>query len=73
MLKNGGMGTLIFDVRHKRGQKIEFLGQLAPTALSAAELAIWFDSLLVPIFVRAALMVSAAKSASNRRLPIPIL
>lgn len=49
-LRQGGMATLLFDVWARDGAAIPFLGQPAPTALSAAELALRFDALLVPYF-----------------------
>lgn len=49
-LGSGGMATLLFDVWTREGQPIPFLGAPALTALSAAELALRFDALLVPYF-----------------------
>ncbi len=49
-LKRGGMGTLLFDIWDRGGAVVPFLGQPAPTSLSAAELALRFDALLVPYF-----------------------
>lgn len=49
-LRGGGMATLLFDVWSRDGAPIPFLGQPAPTSLSAAELALRFDALLVPYF-----------------------
>jgi len=49
-LRQGGMATLLFDVWARDGAMIPFLGQPAPTALSAADLALRFDALLVPYF-----------------------
>lgn len=48
-LKSGGMGTLLFDVSAK-GPTIPFLGQPAHTALSAAEIALKIDALMIPYF-----------------------
>ena len=49
-LSNGGHGFLLHDVHYARGPKINFLGKPAKTALSAAELALKFDGLLIPYF-----------------------
>ncbi len=49
-LKSGGFATLFFDVWDKSGASIDFLGQPAPTALSAAELALKYNAALVPYF-----------------------
>lgn len=48
-LKNGGMGTLLFDVRAP-GVKIPFLGRPAHTATSAADIALRLDALVIPYF-----------------------
>ncbi|KPP90405.1 MAG: lipid A biosynthesis lauroyl acyltransferase HtrB [Rhodobacteraceae bacterium HLUCCA08] len=50
MLKGGGMGTLLFDVRATAFPEIDFLGQPAPTATSAAEIALKLDAVLIPYF-----------------------
>lgn len=50
MLKNGGMGTLLFDVRASRYPKIPFMGQPAHTATSVADIALKLDALVVPYF-----------------------
>lgn len=49
-LKTGGMATLLFDVWDGKGSLIDFMGQPAPTSLSAAELALRSDALLIPYF-----------------------
>lgn len=49
-IKAGGMGTLLFDVHQDRGAPLNFLGYPARTALSAAEIALKFDALLIPYF-----------------------
>lgn len=49
-LKSGGMATLLFDVANAGGINIQFLGHPARTALSAAELALRFDALMIPYF-----------------------
>lgn len=55
MLKDGGMGTLLFDVRATAFDDIDFFGKPAPTATSAAEIALRLDALLLPYFgIRAA-------------------
>ncbi len=50
MLKDGGMGTLLFDVRATRFPKISFLGQPAHTATSVADIALKLDALVIPYF-----------------------
>lgn len=49
-LKGGGMATLLFDVANAGGVDIPFLGHSARTALSAAELALRFDAVMIPYF-----------------------
>ena len=49
-LKGGGMGTLLFDVNRDDGTPIPFLGRPALTSLSAAEIALKFEALLLPYF-----------------------
>ncbi|SEW03363.1 KDO2-lipid IV(A) lauroyltransferase [Cognatiyoonia koreensis] len=49
-IKGGGMGTLLFDVHQDKGTPLDFLGLPARTALSAAEIALKFDALLIPYF-----------------------
>ncbi len=49
-LKSGGMATLLFDVANAGGVNIPFLGKPARTALSAAELALRFDAVVIPYF-----------------------
>ncbi|KQI69711.1 lauroyl acyltransferase [Loktanella sp. 3ANDIMAR09] len=49
-IRSGGMGTLLFDVHVTEGTAIPFLGQDAFTSLSAAEMALRFDALLIPYF-----------------------
>lgn len=68
-LKTGGMAVLLFDVFAGRGAPLSFLGQPAPTALSAAEMALRTDALLIPIFG-----VRTAQTADTRAefdAPIP--
>jgi KDO2-lipid IV(A) lauroyltransferase len=49
-LKAGGMATILFDLHDRNGAEVPFLGRPARTALTAAELALRFDALLVPYF-----------------------
>jgi KDO2-lipid IV(A) lauroyltransferase len=49
-LKEGGQGALLIDQFVVDGEVLDFLGQPAPTALSAAEMALKYDALLVPIY-----------------------
>jgi KDO2-lipid IV(A) lauroyltransferase len=49
-LKDGGMGTLLFDVRVARGIRLPFLGHDAWTATSVADMALKFDAVVVPYF-----------------------
>ncbi len=48
-LKSGGMGTLLFDVS-AQGEQIDFLGQPAWTATSAADMALRLDAVVIPYF-----------------------
>lgn len=50
MLKAGGMGTLLFDVRATGFAKIPFMGQPAHTATSVADIALKLDALVIPYF-----------------------
>lgn len=47
-LKDGGMAVLFFDVWDRSGGLLPFLGKPAPTAYSAAEIALRTDALLIP-------------------------
>lgn len=49
-LRSGGMLGIVIDQYMRRGAPLTFFGQTAPTALSAAEMALKFDALLVPIY-----------------------
>jgi len=49
-LKEGGMLGVLFDQRMPQGEKLDFLGYPALTALSAAELALKYGALLVPVY-----------------------
>ncbi|MEL6565794.1 MAG: lysophospholipid acyltransferase family protein [Pseudomonadota bacterium] len=49
-LKGGGQLVLLFD-QHAQGQPaLQFLGHAAQTAISAAELALRYDALLIPFY-----------------------
>lgn len=50
MLKRGGMGTLLFDVRARTFPQMDFLGRPAHTATSAADIALKLDALVIPYF-----------------------
>jgi Kdo2-lipid IVA lauroyltransferase/acyltransferase len=49
-LREGGQGAILIDQYVAQGALLDFLGQPAPTALSAAEMALKYDALLVPIY-----------------------
>jgi Kdo2-lipid IVA lauroyltransferase/acyltransferase len=49
-LRDGGMATILFDVRVKNAPEIPFLGRPARTSTSAADLALRFDAVVVPYF-----------------------
>lgn len=49
-LRQGGMIGLVADHYMAHGQLIEFLGRPARTALSAAEMALKYDALLIPVY-----------------------
>jgi KDO2-lipid IV(A) lauroyltransferase len=49
-LRSGGMLGLLVDQRMSHGEPLTFFGQPALTALSAAELALKYDALLVPTY-----------------------
>lgn len=49
-LKGGGMLGMVIDQYMRHGPRLDFLGRPAPTALSAAELALKYNALLVPIY-----------------------
>ncbi|WP_096785091.1 lysophospholipid acyltransferase family protein [Rhodobacter sp. CZR27] len=54
-LRGGGMLGLLIDVHMRDGAVLQFFGQPAKTALSAAELALKYDAPLVPVYaIRAA-------------------
>jgi KDO2-lipid IV(A) lauroyltransferase len=49
-LREGGHGAILLDQWVSGGAMLGFLGHPAPTALSAAEMAIKYNALLVPIY-----------------------
>ncbi len=49
-LAEGGIVGILVDVYTDKGAPLTFFGKLAPTALSAAEWAVRFDALLVPVY-----------------------
>lgn len=49
-VRSGGMTAFLVDQYMDHGEALDFLGKPAPTALSAAELALKYDALLVPIY-----------------------
>ena len=49
-LKQGGLVGILFDQRMHQGEVLDFMGQPALTALSAAELALKYDALLIPVY-----------------------
>jgi len=51
-LRSGGMVGMVADHYMAHGEPIEFLGQPAYTALSAAEMALKYGALVVPIYGR---------------------
>ncbi|MCC5971403.1 MAG: lauroyl acyltransferase [Pararhodobacter sp.] len=50
-LRSGGMLGVVIDQYMKHGEPLDFLGKPAPTALSAAEMALKYQALLVPGYV----------------------
>lgn len=51
-LKGGGMVGMVADHYMRHGQPVDFMGHPAYTALSAAEMAVKYDALVVPIYGR---------------------
>lgn len=49
-LKAGGTVAVLIDQHMHKGEPLTFMGQVAQTALSAAELALKYDALLVPCY-----------------------
>ncbi len=49
-LRGGGMLGILIDQHMKKGASLDFMGHKAMTALSAAELALKYNCLLVPVY-----------------------
>lgn len=49
-LKGGGVLGVLFDQRIPKAESLDFLGQPARTAFSAADLALKYDALMVPVY-----------------------
>ena len=49
-LRDGGMATILYDVRASAYPEIDFMGQPAATSTSAAEMALKYGALLIPYF-----------------------
>lgn len=49
-LRDGGQGAILIDQYFGDGELLDFLGKPAPTVLSAGEMALKYDALLVPIY-----------------------
>ncbi len=49
-LREGNMGGFLIDQYMRDGADVTFFGKRAPTALSAAELALKYDALVVPVY-----------------------
>lgn len=49
-LRSGGMAGFLNDIYMWDGADLQFFGKPAPTALSAAELALKYDALVVPVY-----------------------
>lgn len=49
-LKQGGLLVLLFDQNVVRGENLPFLGKPAATAISAAQLALRYNALLIPFY-----------------------
>lgn len=68
-LKDGGQLVLLFDQHVIGAPKLDFLGHPANTALSAAELALRYDALLIPFYgIRQA---DGLSFATELEAPIP--
>jgi len=50
MLSKGGMGSLLFDIRATAFDNLPFMGKPAPTAPSAAKIALKLNALVIPYF-----------------------
>ncbi|MBK5932779.1 lysophospholipid acyltransferase family protein, partial [Rhodovulum imhoffii] len=49
-LRSGGMLGIVIDQYMRHGAPLTFFGKTAPTALSAAQMALKYDALVVPIY-----------------------
>ena len=49
-VRGGGFAVLLIDQFMYEGEPLDFMGKPAPTALSAAEMALKYDALLVPFY-----------------------
>ena len=49
-LRSGAMAGILFDIYAESGAPVTFFGQIAPTAVSAAELALKYGAPMIPIF-----------------------
>ncbi|MDX5384660.1 MAG: lysophospholipid acyltransferase family protein [Rhodobacterales bacterium] len=49
-LRGGGTVAMLIDQHMHKGEPLDFMGQTAMTALSAAEMALKYDALLVPCY-----------------------
>ena len=49
-LRDGGTVAMLIDQHMHKGEPLDFMGQTAMTALSAAEMALKYDALLVPCY-----------------------
>jgi KDO2-lipid IV(A) lauroyltransferase len=49
-LRGGGMVGMVVDVYAKHAPELDFVGRPAPTALSAAEMALKYGAPLVPVY-----------------------
>lgn len=51
-LREGGQAAMLIDQYFADGERLDFMGQLAPTVLSAGKIALKQDALLVPIYAK---------------------
>lgn len=68
-LKGGGQGILLIDQYFADGALVDFLGKPAPTALSAAEMALKYDALLIPFYARR--LANGEDFAVTLEAPVP--
>jgi KDO2-lipid IV(A) lauroyltransferase len=66
-LRAGGQAAMMLDQYVADGAILDFLGQPAPTSLSAAEMALKHDALLVPIYGLRLATGSSSRCGSRRR------